>query len=121
MAVRRVVEYLRLNKPVAILAERDFGQHGMMLPFLGKTALIPKGAAMFSLRTGAPILPCFFLREENNRFKFIIEKAIYPPSGADKITEEGLKAYIEQYLSIIERYIKNYPTQWLMFRDFTQQ
>ncbi len=121
VAVRRVIEHLKMNKLVAILAERDFGQHGVRMPFLNRTAMIPKGAAAFSIKTGAPIIPCFFIRtEQQASFKIYFDKPIYPPKGNnDKLTDKELEVYINQYLAVIERYISAYPTQWLMFRDFT--
>ena len=64
VAVRRVVEHLQRNRLVAILADRDFGNRGIMMDFLGRKTMIPKGAAFFSLKTGAPIIPVFFLRTD---------------------------------------------------------
>ena len=46
-AVRDVVEHLQRNRFVAILADRDFGAHGLLMDFLGKKTMIPKGAAFF--------------------------------------------------------------------------
>lgn len=120
VAVRRVLENLKEKKLVAILAERDFGHHGMRLPFLGKTAMIPKGAAIFSLKTGAPIVPCFFIREGFNRFSIAVKQPIYPPVlHEDHFSDEQLAAYINTYLKEIEAQIRLHPTQWLMFRDYT--
>ncbi len=120
VAVRRVLEHLKEKKLIAILAERDFGHHGIRLPFLGKTAMIPKGAAIFSLKTGVPIIPCFFIREGFNRFSITFKQPIYPPVVSDDhFNDEQLTSYINTYLKEIEAQIRLHPTQWLMFRDFT--
>ena len=121
VAIRKVITQLKQNKLVAILAERDFGPNGLRMPFLDKTALIPKGAAMFALKTQAPVVPAFFLRDGHDAFKVVFGETIFPPALKDeKISDDDLKAFINTYLGTIERFIRQYPTQWLMFRDFTQ-
>ena len=120
MAIRRCVEHIRNNRILAILAERDFTQHGIPVNFFGKPTLIPKGAALFSLKTGAPIVPAFFLRTENDDFKIEILEPIYPKQCGvkAKISDQDVKDLISQYACIIENQIRKYPDQWLMFRKF---
>lgn len=118
-AIRRCLEHARANRFVAILAERDFSDHGMVMDFLGKPTLIPKGAAIFSLKTGAPIVPAFFIREDNDDFYITFDKPIYPPSlEKGKVDEKHIESLIRQYIDIIQDRIKEYPQQWLMFREF---
>jgi Kdo2-lipid IVA lauroyltransferase/acyltransferase len=118
-AVRRCVEQLRNNRLVAILGERDFNHHGMRMEFLGRPTMIPKGVAMFSLKTGAPIIPSFFIRKDNDHFESTFCDPIYPPAiDQGKITDEDLQNVIKQYIHIIEDEIRKDPTQWLMFREF---
>ncbi len=118
VAVRRCMEHLKRNRLVAMLVERDFSQHGLVMNFLGKPTMIPKGAALFSLKTGAPIIPCFFIRTHDDYFKVSFHDPIYPPDVQGDITEEVLRAYIQKYLVVVETHIRQYPTQWLMFREF---
>jgi len=117
-AVRRCVEHLKANRPLGILGDRDFGSYGIVMDFLGRPTMIPKGAAMFSMKTGAPILSCFFMRKDNGDFYASFGKPIYPPSRNGKATEEDLKALIMQYIPFIEDRIRQHPTQWLIFREF---
>ena len=121
VAVRRVVEHLRRNRLVAILADRDFGNHGLVLDFFGRKTMIPKGAAFFSMKTGAPIIPIFFLRTTGDHFEIKIYPPIDPPPVPDgKITEHAAIDHIQQYLTIIEDEIRKNPSQWLLFREFWQ-
>ncbi len=119
VALRRCLEHLKRNRLVAILADRDFGHHGLTMSFFKKKAVLPKGAALFSLRTGAPIIPAFFLRTPDNHFRITILDPIYPPSVAKgNITDQEIRNFINQYLHIIEEQIRLNPSQWLMFRRF---
>ena len=121
VAVRRVVEHLHRNRFVAILADRDFGNRGIMMDFWKRRTMIPKGAAFFSLKTGAPIIPIFTLRTDNDHFEINIYPPIEPPHLPDgKITDQTAIDYIQQYLTIIEGEIKKNPSQWLLFKEFWQ-
>ena len=91
------------------------------MDFFGHKTMIPKGAAYFSMKTGAPIIPVFFLRTADDHFEINIFPPIEPPRVMDgKINDELAKGYIQQYLTIIEDEIRKNPSQWLLFREFGQ-
>lgn len=119
VGLRKCLEVLSQNKLIAILGERGFTDSGVVLDFFGKKTLIPKGAAVFSLKTGAAIVPCFLLRKKDNTFDLIIEDPIYPLESKKSITEEDkVISLAKKYLAVIEKMIKKYPEQWIMFRRF---
>jgi KDO2-lipid IV(A) lauroyltransferase len=119
VAVRRVQEHLHKNRLVTILADRDFGNRGMMMDFLGRKTMIPKGAAFFSIKTGAPIIPGFFYHTDDDHFEINVYPPIEPPHLQDgKITDEAVREFIQKYLTIIENEIRKNPSQWLLFREF---
>lgn len=121
VAVRHVLEHLKKNRLVAILADRDFGNRGIVMDFLGRKTMIPRGAAYFSMKTGAPIIPSFFLHAADDHFEIIIHPPIEPPHLPDgKITDEAARSYIREYLTVIEDEIRRNPSQWLLFREFWQ-
>ncbi len=121
VAVRRVVEDLHKNRFVAILGDRDFGNRGIVMDFLGHQTMIPKGAAHFSMKTGAPIVPLFFLRTSEDHFEMNIYPPIYPPFLKDgKIEKQAAVEYIQEYLRVTEDEIRKNPSQWLLFREFWQ-
>jgi KDO2-lipid IV(A) lauroyltransferase len=121
VAVRRVYEHLQRNRLVAIIADRDFGNRGIMMDFWGRQSMIPKGAAFFSLKTGAPIVPVFFLRTDDDHFRIKVYPPIDPPHFPEaRITDQMAMGCIQKYLTIIEDEIKNNPSQWLLFREFWQ-
>lgn len=118
VAVRRVVEHLQRNRLIAILADRDFGQRGVVMDFFGRKAVIPKGAAFFSLKMGAPIIPMFFIRRGQDHFEINIYPPIDPPHlPMGKITDDIMIPYIQKYLKAIETEIKKNPSQWLIFKE----
>ena len=119
VAVRRCIETLKQNKLVALAADRDFTLHGEVLNFLGRKAFIPKGAAVFSVKTGAPIVPCFMTRNSDDTFNLTLEEPIIPPEKIpDHAETEAILAIMKKHTTVIENKIRQFPTQWLMFREF---
>ena len=119
VAIRRVTEQLKKNRFVAMLVERDFGKHGLAMDFLGRTTMIPKGAVVFSLKTGAPLIPCFIMRLDNDRYEVDLREPIVPDRLNDgAISDDEIRVHMKKYLGIMEDQLRRYPTQWLMFREF---
>lgn len=118
VAVRRCIQALRQNKFIAVLGDRDFGAFGEPLDFLGRKTLIPKGAAVFACRTGAPIIPTFLTPDGDGRYTIVFDAPIFPPEGGADVPEEEVVGLMKRYVAVVERKIKEDPTQWLMFREF---
>jgi len=115
-AVRQCLIRLKENNLLALVGDRDFTQDGLILNFFGKKAIFPEGPAAFSLKTGAPIICGFMLRKPNDKFVLEIHKPInFQPSG-DK--EKDIKDLMRLYIPIFEDYIRKYPEQWYMFKNF---
>lgn len=120
-AIKKCLEGLKNNKMVAIVGDRDFSGKagGEIMDFLGYKAFIPKGAGIFARKTGAPIVPTFLIRERDDTFTLHIEEPIFPPSLQANVSEhEAILGIMRAYVAAIEKQIRRYPTQWLMFRDF---
>lgn len=119
-AVRRCLQTLQNNGMVALVADRDFSASGLVMDFLGRKVLIPRGPALFALKTGAAIVPTFFIREKADTYKLMIERPlVYPPeNGNGSMKEENHQKIMREYIALIEKKIRQYPTQWLMFRKF---
>lgn len=116
VAVRRCVEALRKGRLIALLGDRDFGSFGEPMMFLGRKTLIPKGAAFFSYKTGALILPAFLTPEGDGKYVLSFYPVIEPDVSRDEKTE--VLSLMQRYTSIIEEKIRKDPSQWMMFRDF---
>lgn len=115
-AAFRCLQALRKNKLVALVGDRDFSRSGVKIDFFGVPTFIPKGPAAFSLLTEAPLVVGIIIRESDDTFKFTYEGPLEIEKTGDG--EEDIKKLSEMYLRVIEKYIKDYPGQWLMFRRF---
>lgn len=112
--IRRVFTVLKNNEAVALLGDIDYNnpKRGIRVKFFGKDTPMPKGPAVFSLKTGAPIVPGFMLREKGYRFRLVLEDPIlYRVTGN---RESDLVNITQRLAEIIESYIARYPGQWFM-------
>ena len=118
VALRRCFSALANNEILGILGDKDYANHGVFVKFFGRDTVLPKGPAVFSLKTGASIVPGFMIRTPEDNFQFIFDKPIeYRATGN---FEEDVIALTERCGLIIEGYIRRYPTQWYCFRRFWQ-
>lgn len=119
VAVRRCFSSLANNEFLALLGDRDFANDGIRVEFFGTQVALPKGPATLSIKTGAPILPGFLVRDDKDRFRLIIEQPIeYSPAGN---MDEDLVVLTRRIAEVMERYILKYPTQWYMFNNFFEK
>ena len=106
---------------IALLGDRLYGDHGIEVEFFGKTAIFPRGAAVFSLRNGSPIVMCFQYKEDvkKNAYKVIFEKPFLVKREGH--LEEQLKDITQRFIKRFEHYIRKYPSQWYMFNKIWKE
>jgi lauroyl/myristoyl acyltransferase len=114
MSLRKCYEALKNNGLVALLGDRDFSNNGLSMDFFGLPALIPKGPAVLSSRLQAEIVPTFMVREKDDTFRLVFEAGLKRSSADGE--DDRLREIMRGYVSVIERYVKMYPTQWYMFK-----
>ena len=115
-AVKDCLSLLRQNKAIALIGDRTFDSSAVELDFFGLKSHLPKGPAILSLKTGAPIVLAFTPRCPDGSYQLIFEKAIaFVPSGN---RDKDIIELSNRYKTVIENYIKCYPEQWFMFRKF---
>jgi len=113
VAVRRCFKALREGKMVAVVGDRDPLSSGVVVPFFGKPARIPKGPAVMAVKTGAAILPGFTIRMPGNRFVLFLDIPFLPADLGDE--ELNVYATAVMCAAVIEKYIRLYPSQWFMY------
>ncbi|MBU0678033.1 MAG: lysophospholipid acyltransferase family protein [Verrucomicrobia bacterium] len=111
-ATRGLIKCLREGKFVAVIGDRDFSDRTETVTFMGRPARIPPGAAWLSIKTGAPILPAFVIRQVDDTFLFRIHPPLFPEEYA---SQDELQ---DRLCRILEKEIKEHPYQWFIFSDF---
>lgn len=105
---------LKKGKILGFLADQDAGPKGAFLPFLGKMASTPMGPAVFACKFNAPVLPAFILRQPNGMHKVVIGEVMRYEDTGD--TDKDLFNFTAKMTAIMEKVIRENPTQWLWFQ-----
>ncbi len=105
---------LKAGKLLGFLADQDGGPGGAFIEFLGKPASTPMGPAVFSRKFGSPVVPAFILRRPDGRHKVWLGAPMRYEDSGD--TDKDLYDFTEKMTRILERVIRENPTQWLWFQ-----
>ena len=102
---------LRNNELVFIPLDQNFGSGaGVFVDFFGQKAATATGPVVFAMRTKAPLLPMFIIRQKDDTHKIIIEPPLYLEEKADD--KETILVNTARITKVIERYIREYPQEW---------
>lgn len=105
-----VFRALRRNECVGLLADQDAGAGGVFIDFLGMRASTYQGPALFALRTGAPIVPCFIIRSGPERHRVCFESPIEAIPTGDE--QADIARTTQDYTDVLARYIMEFPDHW---------
>ncbi len=108
--VENSIRSLRNNEIIFIPIDQNFGEGGVYVNFFGTKAATATGPIVLARRTGAVLLPCFIVRQPDDMHKIVFEPALILEEGRDD--KETILINIQKLTSIIESYIRKYPTQW---------
>lgn len=116
-ALKGAIQGLSENHLIAIVGDRDYTRQGIPVSFLGKTVSFPKGTAYLALKTEAPVIPVFTIRQEDGKIRMIFEEPV-DRSGVTGCDDEAVTALTQRCAQRLEEKIRWYPAQWLVFRRF---
>ena len=107
-----VVKALKRGEAVALVGDRDFTGNGRTWKFFGKETSLPRGAAWFAHRTGAPLFMGFVTRAPDDTFILRLHPPIDPAEAGG---EEEIQKRI---VAVMEEAIARDPCQWFIFDSF---
>jgi lauroyl/myristoyl acyltransferase len=107
-----MLEALNIKKGlVAILIDQHAGQHGTMIPFLGKEANTVRTVAGIVKKTQCAVLPTYSILQKDGTYDvFISEAPMLDLTG--KSDEQAIEAYQIQHNDIISEWIRKYPEHY---------
>ncbi|MEW5945399.1 MAG: lysophospholipid acyltransferase family protein [bacterium] len=107
----RIVSCLNNNELIGLVADQNAGVAGLFVDFFGKPASSFKGPGLFAVKTGAPVIPIFAVREGYEKHRAVV----FPPLA---ITPTGDPAgdvllYTQAYVKAIEKAVRQHPDHWM--------
>lgn len=109
-AVRRTPRSLRAGRAVGFVADQGvLGLASTFVPFFGRPAKTPRGAAVFALRFDVPVLFVVAIRKPNGRYRLVLERVEITGTG-DK--DRDVDAIVARYTELLEKWVRVAPEQY---------
>jgi Kdo2-lipid IVA lauroyltransferase/acyltransferase len=112
-SLKPVLAGLKRNAFVAILCDQNATD--VFVPFFGRLTGTVDGPAKLSLRTGAPLLFYYCVRDERGHFRIESEGLLFPEKTGDEAAD--VARIMTEVNARLERMIRKHPEQWLWFHD----
>jgi len=106
---KKMLRCLRNNEIICLITDEN-KRRGVKVDFFGQNTPTAMGPAVFSLRTGAAIVPTFIVRQKDDTHKIIIEPPLEFNLTGDQT--EDIRHITSIFTERIESYIRAYPAQW---------
>lgn len=111
-AVKEIITALKRNELMGfILDQHTHKSDGVLVDFFGRPAWTTPGLAVLAQRLGAPVVPSFIIRQTDGTHRVFIEPAI--PFVEKESQSETIRYNTQVYTNCLERYIRQYPNQWI--------
>ncbi|MFA5255835.1 MAG: ELM1/GtrOC1 family putative glycosyltransferase [Candidatus Omnitrophota bacterium] len=110
MSTKNIFKELYGKNMVGILSDQDAGRKGTFVNFFGRPTSAHIGPFEIAKHTDSIILPNFIVRTGGPFHKLYLEEYIDVRQSEDK---QGLIDGLQRYMSLLEKYVRRYPAQWL--------
>lgn len=111
-ATLKVLEALSRNQIVAILFDqRGRRSKGIWADFFGRKVPTTPGLATMAIRSGAPVIPVFMIREGYAKHRLVIKEPL--PLIHTGNFQQDVEANTQLFNQVLESIIRQYPEQWL--------
>jgi KDO2-lipid IV(A) lauroyltransferase len=110
LQLRRV---LGQNGIVAMLADRHLGRDRVEVSFFGRPTWFLRSPAMIASLSGAPMLPCFMLRQHDGRFVAVCDRPIRIDRSLP--VDDGVRRATQMFAGQLEERIRAQPHLWYQF------
>ena len=111
--VRGLLAAMKAGEEVGILMDTNMTPpQGVFVDFFGIPACTASGLARIALRTDAAVVPGFTIWDAQlGKYRLRFDAALELIRTGD--LEADIQANTQKFTSVIEKYVRNYPEQWL--------
>lgn len=118
-SVRRILRVLHQNQFIGIIFDRPLPPgEGTPVTFFGRKTYVPGGMATLAVKSGAAIMPGYVWYGLHNRFYVRTFPPIFPRQGKAVDQASEVKRLTQYIFDTMEELVREWPTQWYMFRQF---
>jgi KDO2-lipid IV(A) lauroyltransferase len=109
-SIHTIIRSLHRGEIVVLLMDQNVDWYeGVFVDFMGHRACTSKGLALLALKTGAPVVPVFMVRETSG-FRAEFRPEMVTVKTGDR--QKDIETNTQEYNRVIENFIRRYPDQW---------
>jgi len=114
---------LKRNEMVAIHGDRFLpGAGSVQVSFMGRPALFPTGPLYMASKFGVPVSYVVTVKEKKTHYHFYATPGkVYPYPSKLTTRKEEMRQMVQEYASVIEYRLKQYPLQWFNYYQFWEK
>lgn len=111
VAVREILRTLQEGGVVGIVADQSAPKESIAVQFFGRDVPTYEGPAVFSLKTGAPMMIGFAIRQPDGTYRSRFEEV--PTRDLNGYSETNVLELTRRHVAITEKYIRAHPHLWM--------
>lgn len=98
------------------------GSKTMTVEFLGEKALFPTGPFYLAMKFNVPVSFVFAMKDGKKHYHFYASSPkFYQQQGMQHKRDQIILSIIKDYIVLMEKTIRKYPTQWFNYYNFWQK
>jgi predicted LPLAT superfamily acyltransferase len=112
-----IMDVLEKGHIVSIMGDRRYGAKSVEVTFLGEKAYFPFSGFAVAAAAKSPVV--VLLSNKVSAYKYIVDVSniIYPRYDGKHHKRQQLHQWVQNYVEIIEAFVKKYPYQCFLFHD----
>jgi Kdo2-lipid IVA lauroyltransferase/acyltransferase len=111
ISVREILRSLQDGNIVALAADQSAPKESVAVEFFGREVPTFQGPAIFSLRTGAPIVLGCAVRQEDGSYTMRLQKV--QSEDLHGVSDENILELTRRQVHMTEEEIRKHPEQWM--------
>lgn len=111
--IAQSLQWLKRNGILFLQIDQNASSRDLWVDFFGWEVPTFKGPVVFSIRTGAPLIPLFTVRDAPGHHRLIIDPPVAVEDTGDR--DQDILITTARLTKLIESYIRQYPAQWWWF------
>jgi len=118
-STKKMINALNNNYFLGLASDQNAGKKGTKVKLLNIEASIPKGAAIFHMKTKKPIILAYCIMDKNYKYEF--KARLLDTSNIDFEKEDAIYAINSIFTDNLGRRIKDNPNQYFWFHKMKKK
>jgi Kdo2-lipid IVA lauroyltransferase/acyltransferase len=111
VSVREIIRMLHQGGVITLAADQTAPKESVSVEFFGRFVPTFQGPAVFSLKTGAPIVLGCAVRQEDGNYKMHLVHV--PSDDLDGFSDDHVRELTQRQVHLTEEMIRQNPEQWM--------